>query len=101
MADNITQTSKNAHSLGTTANDVHELAKEIGYELKVLQSMMVAFRLAAKADTYEESALYWPHLMEVLIDKLQKIEPVENGLNDIAGRLQSMTEDGRVSVSAP
>lgn len=100
MADTATQTSQNAHSLATTADDVRVFANAVGRELSVLQSMMIAFKLAAEADTYVESALYWPHLMEALIEKLQKIDPVEVGLNDIAKRIISMTTDRPVAASA-
>ncbi len=79
------------------ANRLRGHANNVGHELSVLQTMMFAYKAAADAETMGPDrvcGLYWPHLMETLLEKIQKIDPVESEMNAIASKMELLGGDG-------
>lgn len=107
MADNFVPTKAHSsasvqsttQSYAATASSLRELTRAFTTQLMALQSLVTALKLAAQADDGGgDAVLYWPDLMETLLEKIPRHEHVQFSLDAIADELVLMNTDTKTTV---
>lgn len=107
MADNFAPTKARSsasvqsttQSYAATASSLRELTRAFTTQLMGLQSLVTALKLAAQADDGGgDAVLYWPDLMETLLEKIPSHEHVQSSLDAIEGELVLMNTAAKAAA---